>query len=210
MSREIIWRDVSRETWNDVHQLWLANETRLNAYAETLFALNQRINLISRKLSLDDVRDHIFHSLIPICLFKFSHHTILDTGTGGGLPGIPLAIIQPENHFILHDKSTKKESALKEIISTLHLTNCTTRSDDLNNLTIQEPISLVSKHAFKLDDFFRRSRKVNWKEAVFYKGRDFEKEINASHLNKYFFYAWPLDELGEFFSEKVILKIEHR
>lgn len=210
MRREVIWSDVSRETWEDVQQLWLSNDTRLNAYAETLFSINQRINLISRKLSLNDLRKHIFHSLIPAYLFKFSQHSILDTGTGGGLPGIPLAIIQPECNFILHDKSTKKVTALNELISVLKLTNCTTRSDDLNNLVIQEPISIISKHAYKLDDFFRRSRKVNWDEAVFYKGRDFEKELNDSHLNKYAFSAWRLDELGDFFSEKVILRITHQ
>lgn len=207
MNENIHRIDVSRETFEEVAHTWENYQSRLLEYIHTLWDYNSRINLISRKLTMDDVKQHVFHSLIPPHLIGFSDHKFIDTGTGGGLPGIPLAISNPENTFFLHDKSTKKILALDEFIQILDLQNCETITDDLNNLKFQEPVSIISKHAFKLDDFFKRSRKINWQQAVFLKGSTFTSELHPIHHHNYKFTAYHLDAFGPFFYDKVILHI---
>lgn len=95
---------------------------------EQLFELyrywNNQINVISRK-EIDLLFErHILHSLgiAKVITFKPSTH-ILDVGTGGGFPGIPLAILFPESNFLLVDSIGKKIKVVNEITSALNLQN---------------------------------------------------------------------------------------
>ena len=85
---------------------------------------NSRINVISRK-DIDFLYErHVLHSLAIAGFFKFIPGTrILDVGTGGGFPAIPLAIFFPETDFIAVDSIGKKIKVVEEIISELNLTN---------------------------------------------------------------------------------------
>lgn len=89
---------------------------------------NSRINVISRK-DIDALYEHhVLHSLSIAKAFTFSTGMqIMDLGTGGGFPGIPLAILLPEVHFHLVDSVAKKIRVCDEIISALSLTNVTTQ-----------------------------------------------------------------------------------
>lgn len=85
---------------------------------------NAQINVISRK-DIDDLYErHILHSL---AIYKFLPFTpgskIMDIGTGGGFPGIPLAIVQPDVEFLLVDSIGKKIKVVNEIAQALHLKN---------------------------------------------------------------------------------------
>lgn len=85
---------------------------------------NEQINVISRK-DLDNFYErHVLHSLAisKVVAFKPKAH-ILDVGTGGGFPGIPLAIMFPESNFVLVDSIGKKIKVVKEVAQALDLTN---------------------------------------------------------------------------------------
>ncbi len=91
-------------------------------YVTLLLEWNRKINLISRKDEDQIWSNHILHS--ASILFKLSlrpGERILDLGTGGGLPGIPLKILLPSTQFVLLDATHKKIAAVQEIIQSLGL-----------------------------------------------------------------------------------------
>ena len=85
---------------------------------------NSKINVISRK-DIDNLYEHhVLHSLAIAKVLPFKPHTeILDVGTGGGFPGIPLAILFPECRFTLIDSIGKKIKVAQEVATALGLTN---------------------------------------------------------------------------------------
>lgn len=87
---------------------------------------NQKINLISRK-DIDNLMEHhVYHSMAIAQVLHFAPGTlILDVGTGGGFPGIPLAILFPECHFTLIDSIGKKIRVAQDIAERIGLTNVT-------------------------------------------------------------------------------------
>jgi len=99
---------------------------KLMDYEALLRDWNTKINLISRKNEADIFEQHILHSLSIAKLIVFdSDAQILDLGTGGGLPGIPLAILFPETKFHLIDSIGKKVNVVNHMIQELHLQNVT-------------------------------------------------------------------------------------
>ena len=96
---------------------------------------NKKINLISRK-DIDHLSErHILHSLSISKVIKFNNKTkILDVGTGGGLPGIPLAIMFNNVHFTLNDSIYKKIKVVEMIVKSIGLTNISTINDRVENI----------------------------------------------------------------------------
>jgi len=97
---------------------------KLQQLGELYKEWNEKINVISRK-DIDNVYDrHILHSLAICKVINFKPDTnILDVGTGGGIPGIPLAIMFPEAKFHLVDRIAKKISVVNGIVESLGLMN---------------------------------------------------------------------------------------
>ncbi len=99
--------------------------SRLAALVPLYKALNQKVNVISRK-DIDNLTiRHVLHSLAIGAFYNFkAGTTIIDIGTGGGFPGIPLAIIFPDIQFTLIDGTGKKIRVATEVIEQIGLDNC--------------------------------------------------------------------------------------
>jgi len=97
---------------------------------------NQRINVISRKDIEHLYLHHVLHSLSIARIIRFRPGSVvIDAGTGGGFPGIPLAILFPDTHFILVDSIAKKTRVIADIIRETKLGNCDVRNLRLEELT---------------------------------------------------------------------------
>ncbi len=96
----------------------------ISRFVTLLSAWNQKINLVSRKDEEKIWTRHIVASIFFTFTYVFDDgSSVLDLGTGGGLPGIPLAILNPRHQFVLLDSIQKKISAVNDMILKLSLTN---------------------------------------------------------------------------------------
>lgn len=102
--------------------------SQLATFVALLRDWNSRINLISRKDEEQIWRSHILHSLAVLITVDMPRRgMMLDLGTGGGMPGIPLAIMLPEVRFMLVDSIAKKIRAVEDMVLRLELKNVSVR-----------------------------------------------------------------------------------
>jgi len=118
---------------------------QLLRYRDYLEEWNKKINLISRKEDAPVIIKHIFHSLLITQHHSFTvGEQVLDLGTGGGLPGIPLAILHPGTKFVLVDATGKKIRACQDMIKQLGLKNAVaiqTRVEELKGVVFDIVLS---------------------------------------------------------------------
>jgi 16S rRNA (guanine527-N7)-methyltransferase len=160
-------------------EMFHENENILEKYIDLLLEWNQKINLVSRNVSRETLREHIVHSLLPLPLkLTGNHPEWIDAGTGGGLPGIPLAICQPELKWLLNDNIRKKMKAVDDIVDRMKLENCRTIAKSISLVDIKKDTGITTKHAFKIPDLLRLLGKSPWETILMWKGTaDAEKEI---------------------------------
>jgi 16S rRNA (guanine527-N7)-methyltransferase len=175
---------------------------------------NNKINVISRK-DIDQLYErHVLHSLGIAKVVSFKPDTsILDVGTGGGFPGIPLAIMFPECHFHLVDSIGKKIKVVQEIAAALELENIIAEQNRAEKL--QETYDfVVSRAVTQLKEFHGWVRyKINkpynnsLKNGILYlKGGDLTQELKEASLKHRIF---PLSAYfeEEFFETKKVVYV---
>lgn len=154
-------------------RLYQQHERQLEAYLDLLLEWNESINLVSRKVSRETVRQHIIHSLIPAVAGLLDKRSVwVDAGTGGGLPGIPLAIVLQDKKWILNDNIRKKMKAVGAISEALGLENVTIEAKSISLIKLPEDAGIVSKHAFKIPALLRLLKGKPWGEIVMWKGTE--------------------------------------
>ena len=108
---------------------------KLILFKDLIKQWNKKINLVSRKDVENFEVNHMLHSLSISKFIEFEKDTqILDLGTGGGLPGIPLSIVFPNSNFKLIDRKNKKINVLNEIINKLSINNAKAQNIDIIDL----------------------------------------------------------------------------
>tara|TARA_Y100000766_G_C18842985_1_gene574178 strand:+ start:263 stop:883 length:621 start_codon:yes stop_codon:yes gene_type:complete len=142
---------------------------------------NEKINLISRKDFNFFYERHVLHSLSICKKFIFKKgYDIMDLGTGGGFPGVPLAIFFPEVNFYLVDSIKKKTISLLQIVSDLDLKNVkiiNNRSENLD-LKFDFVLSRAVANLSKLDSWTKNKFKnQNNCGLICLKGGDLNKEL---------------------------------
>ena len=114
---------------------------------------NNKINVISRKDMSEFYIHHVLHSIGISKIISFNPGTqILDIGTGGGFPGIPLAILFPEVHFDLLDSIGKKINVVKEVSKALKLKNVSSHHIRAENYTKKADF-IISRAVTKMETF---------------------------------------------------------
>lgn len=153
---------------------------KIESYVDRLLWWNERINLISRNVSRETLIEHVRHSLALTAfdIYQKADH-VIDTGTGGGLPGIPMAIASPYKAFSLNDIVTKKIRAVDQMKRRLQLKNIQTDDQSIESLTYEEDFLLISKHAFKINQLYQFTKELPWSAMVFYKSADCENELKG-------------------------------
>jgi 16S rRNA (guanine527-N7)-methyltransferase len=128
--------------------------------AEKFAEYNLQVNMISRKDVENLEERHILHSLAIARLISFKAQTrILDIGTGGGFPGLPLAIMFPDCKFYLVDSIGKKIKIVSQLIDDLGLKNVEAINARAETLTIQVDF-VVSRAVAPLSDLYKWGRKL--------------------------------------------------
>ena len=188
---------------------------------------NSKINVVSRK-DIDELyRHHVLHSLGIAAYLKTKMPDvydrlrgegvysaalplkILDLGTGGGFPGIPLAVMFPKAEFTLCDSIGKKIIVASEVSKGLELENIKTVNARAESLP--ETFDYVVSRAVTSLDNFMPWVKGKYTEGILYlKGGDLTEEIAKTKLRKGSVHTWPISEWTDdpFFETKQVIFIE--
>lgn len=165
---------------------------------------NDQINVVSRKDFDSFYEKHVLHSLGIAQVIQFQPGTeVLDVGTGGGFPGIPLAIMYPESDFYLVDSIGKKIKVVNGVKETLNLTNVFAgqkRAEELKqqfDFVVSRAVTQMPKFIPWVQNKFKKKGKNGYPNGIFYlKGGDLNEELKTVTRYK------EVIELSDFFEEE--------
>jgi 16S rRNA (guanine527-N7)-methyltransferase len=173
---------------------------------------NAKINVISRKDMDHFYEHHVLHSLAIAKYFDFEDGLhIMDIGSGGGFPGIPLAILYPAVTFTLVDSINKKmkvAAAVAEAIGLVNIVTRHTRAEDIYEIRFDAVVSRAVAPLPTLIDWCKGVLNKNSSYGLIcLKGGDLNEEINASHVHVSVLHIADVFE-EEFFKEKFVLQVK--
>lgn len=186
-------------------------ERAFNAYIDW----NSKINVISRKDIENLAERHFLHSLAIAKSIRFvPGTTVLDAGTGGGFPGIPLAIFFPETQFMLVDSRSKKIQVVEEVVVATGLNNVQWSVQRVEQLSEQFDF-VVSRAVTSLDEFVPwvrkrihcRNKNTLSNGILYLRGAGVEEEVERLKPQAPRWTSTPLSEFfeGEFFETKLLV-----
>jgi len=141
-------------------RLGAAELDRFATYHREILLWNRRINLVSERSAQEIAIRHFLDSLTPAPFLDRPDGALIDLGSGGGFPGIPLRIALPGLQLTLVEVSRKKSSFLAHLVRTLRLDRVSVIRERVEELTAREALAgrfdtLISRAAFKLPDLIR-------------------------------------------------------
>lgn len=169
-------------------QITEENKNKLLKYANLVMDYNKNINITGAKTTEDFFNDHIADSLLALNIFHDCDN-IIDIGSGGGLPSIPLAIIYNNKKFTLCESKNKKCEFLRLAKKELELNNIEIKC--INAYEIKEKYDTVTSRAFSdistLIKIFNKLKKNKNSKLILYKGKieKIEEELSNIQKNKY-------------------------
>ncbi len=171
---------------------------------------NSKINVVSRK-DIDSLYlHHVLHSLSIAKFINFENETrVLDLGTGGGFPGIPLAIFFPQVQFTLCDSIGKKIKVVTEVSKSLGLNNVNpiwTRAENID----ENFDYIVSRAVTELNNFIPLIKGKFKKGIILLKGGNTEQEISNCQYKHLYFHTEDINLWfeEEYFNEKKIILVK--
>lgn len=176
---------------------------------------NDKINVVSRKDIENLMERHVIHSLGIAKVQSFKPGTaVLDVGTGGGFPGIPLAILFPESQFHLVDSIGKKIKVVNEVAAALELENVIgehLRAEQVKgdyHFVVSRAVTRLANFYPWVKDKFKKQSNHQHKNGILYlKGGDLAEELKESKLKRIKSYALS-DYFGEeFFETKQVIYV---
>ena len=179
---------------------------KLLIYKELLIKWNKSFNLTSIK-NREVVTHHFLDCLSIIPFIKSS--SLLDVGTGAGLPGIIIAIVKPDIKVSLIDKVGKKIAFIKRVVAELEIKNIDTYHDRVELLTSEEKYDGIISRAFSnMDDFIKSTKHLIKSQGVWY-GMKSKKILNDEMIN--INEPWTLEKLDVPFldAERYLVKVSN-
>ena len=180
--------------------------SKLLIYKELLIKWNKSFNLTSIK-NREVVTHHFLDCLSIIPFIKSS--SLLDVGTGAGLPGIIIAIVKPDIKVSLIDKVGKKIAFIKRVVPELEIKNIDTYHDRVEFLTSEEKYDGIISRAFSnMDDFIKSTKHLIKSQGVWY-GMKSKKILNDEMIN--INQPWTLEKLDVPFldAERYLVKVSN-
>lgn len=203
--------DIIRKYFSEFTQ---EQDRQLSALGDLYAEWNQKINVISRKDMEHFYLHHVLHSLAIAARFEFGEgDEVMDLGTGGGFPGIPLAIFFPKTQFLLVDSINKKLKVINGIAESIGLTNVSTRHTRAEEIKDRKFDTVVSRAVAPLGELWRWSKPLLRQKKpdspspnglVCLKGGDLTQEIASSECKPF---VWEIQKMfpEEYFNEKFLL-----
>ena len=185
---------------------------KIDAMIDVYRFWNEKINLISRKDFNYFYERHVLHSLSICKVFDFGDDTkIMDLGTGGGFPGVPLAIMFPRVNLQLVDSISKKTKVLQEIVKELNLDNVTVLNkraehvDDTFDFVVCRAVAKLKQLKLFTKDKISNKDNHSFKNGLIcLKGGDLTAEINHNDSNHRVYSISDFFQ-EDFFKEKKII-----